>query len=91
MEAGGTGIRLSENISASSEVLSCVGREAGFTKDEFYRMLDRQLVNTHEACEILSCSRQNIDDLIRRGKLRPVKEGMKDKLFLRSDVESRRK
>ncbi|WP_338055997.1 helix-turn-helix domain-containing protein [Thermanaerosceptrum fracticalcis] len=40
--------------------------------------------------DILECSRQNIYDLIKRGKLRPIKEMAKDRLFLRSEVEARK-
>lgn len=37
----------------------------------------------------LDCSKQNIDDLIRRGKLHPVKVYPKSKLFLKSEVVKR--
>ncbi|MBQ1780336.1 MAG: helix-turn-helix domain-containing protein [Bacteroidales bacterium] len=46
-------------------------------------------MTTAEACELLQCSRQNIDDLVRRDKLHPIKPGGRTKLFLRSEVEER--
>ena len=38
----------------------------------------------------LECSKQNIDDLVKRGKLHSVKEGQRYRLFMKSEVEERR-
>lgn len=35
------------------------------------------------------CSEQNIDDLIRRDKMHPIKEVPKSKLFLKSEIQQR--
>ncbi|MBR5111191.1 MAG: hypothetical protein IK099_13515 [Clostridia bacterium] len=43
-------------------------------------MQDR-IVSASEACSILDCSRQNIDDLMRRDKLHPIRTDAKYKLF----------
>lgn len=59
--------------------------------DELKAFLNTAIVNTAEATQILGCTRQNIDDLVRRKKLIPVKIYPRDKLFLRSDVEARLK
>ncbi|MBR0364095.1 MAG: helix-turn-helix domain-containing protein [Clostridia bacterium] len=58
--------------------------------DDFASFVARRVITTAEACELLGCSRQNINDLVRRGKLHPVKAGGRTKLFLRSEVEQRR-
>ena len=42
------------------------------------------VVNTVEPAKILTCSGQNIDDLIKRGKPKPIKETANEKLFLSS-------
>ena len=47
------------------------------------------IVTTREAMDMLGCSRQNIDDLIKRGKLIPVKKWDRDKLFWKSDIMNR--
>ena len=49
------------------------------------------LINSEEAAAILDCSRQNIDDLVKRGKLTPIKSGANGNIFLRNDVLERRK
>jgi hypothetical protein len=48
-------------------------------------------VNTSEVAEILKCTRQNVDDLIRRKKLNPIKVFPKGNIFLKSDVIRRTK
>ncbi|TWH47960.1 AlpA family transcriptional regulator [Sporomusa sp. KB1] len=57
-------------------------------KDLILFIIDN-IVTTREAMEILGCSRQNIDDLIKRGKLTPVKKWDRDKLFWKSDIMKR--
>jgi excisionase family DNA binding protein len=47
-------------------------------------------VTTGEAAEILGCSRQNIADLISRGKLIPIKDLSRDRLFFKDDILSRK-
>ena len=49
------------------------------------------IVSASEACQLLDCSRQNIDDLMKRGKLHPIRKDTKYKLFLRNEVLQRRK
>jgi predicted DNA-binding protein YlxM (UPF0122 family) len=44
---------------------------------------------TSEVAAALSCTKQNIDDLIKRNKLTPLKEYPKCKLFFSGDVQRR--
>lgn len=53
--------------------------------------LQNRVVSASEACSILDCSRQNIDDLMRRGKLHPLRTDAKYKLFSRAEVMARKK
>jgi hypothetical protein len=59
------------------------------TAEELRSFIAAEVINTSEAAEILSCSRQNIEDLIKRNKLIPIKIYPRDKLFLKSDVLQR--
>lgn len=47
------------------------------------------LVSTGEASSMLHCSRQNINDLVRRGKLTPVREDGNNSMFLKRDIQER--
>jgi hypothetical protein len=59
------------------------------TRDDLISFIQNELINTAEAMQLLNCSRQNIFDLIKRGKLTPVKELPKDRLFLKADILAR--
>ena len=59
------------------------------TRAELEKFIKNELINTAEVMQILNCSRQNVFDLIKRGKLVPVKETSKDRLFFRADVLAR--
>lgn len=58
-------------------------------KDELRAFLVDEIINTAEATKILNCTRQNIDDLVRRDKLIPIKVFPRDRLFFKSDVLER--
>jgi len=53
-------------------------------------MISDHIIDSAQAAEELGCSKQNIDDLVRRGKLTAVKEGQRYRLFMKSDIEQRR-
>lgn len=61
------------------------------SKKELLDFIDAELINTAEVTRILDCTRQNVFDLIKRGKLTPVKEMPRDRLFLKEDVLERLK
>lgn len=58
-------------------------------REELELFIKEELVNTADVMQMLGCSRQNVFDLIKRGKLRPVKETPKERLFLKSDILTR--
>ncbi|QDP99410.1 helix-turn-helix domain-containing protein [Lysinibacillus fusiformis] len=60
------------------------------TKDEFIKLVQSEILTTSEVLEELQISRQALNSLVKRGKLVPVKELSRDKLFLREDIESRK-
>ena len=86
---GGFGINFANNIFIQDKELYDLGGDIPLSKNDFKKIISFSIVNTKEACEILDCSRQNIDDLIKRGKINPVKEFDKNKLFLKSDIIKR--
>lgn len=90
VQPGGYGITWGENTSISSEELYYMGQVIPLTREDFCYFGAERLVNTAEAADILECSRQNIEDLVRRGKLSPIKSTAKNRLFLKSEIEQRR-
>ena len=89
VEPGGYGISWNEDLDCSEGELYENGVTIPLSADDFLCFSRYNIINTAEASEMLGCSRQNIEDLIKRGKIQPVKTYSKSKLFLRSDVESR--
>lgn len=58
--------------------------------EELKSFMENEIVNTNGAAEILGCTRQNIKRIVDNGKLVPLKEMEKDRLFLKSDVIKRK-
>lgn len=59
------------------------------SKEELTAYVISEIINTTEATEILGCSRQNLNNLIKRGKITPIKELPRDRLFFKSDILAR--
>ncbi|OPA18223.1 DNA-binding protein [Bacillus cereus] len=49
-----------------------------------------EIVNTSETVEILECSRQNQNKLVKSGTLVSIKEMVRDRLFFREDILNRK-
>ncbi|MFY0518521.1 helix-turn-helix transcriptional regulator [Lysinibacillus sp. UGB7] len=60
------------------------------TKDDFIKLVQSEILTTSEVLDELQISRQALNSLVKRGKLVPVKELSRDKLYLREDIESRK-
>ncbi len=89
VQTGGYGISWGENLGIDGNTLYISGETVPLSMTDFNSFVESRIVSSSEAAELLNCSRQNINDLIRRGKLHPVKSSPKNKLFLRSEVVQR--
>lgn len=59
------------------------------TRDELRNLIAFEVVDTSGAIEMLGCSRQNIDYLVKQGRLIPVAIYPNTKLFLKDDILDR--
>ncbi|MCD8120340.1 MAG: helix-turn-helix domain-containing protein [Lachnospiraceae bacterium] len=89
-QTGGYGVTWDVNLNISDAELNRMGTEIPLTAGDFKDYVMRSVVNTAEACELLACSRQNINDLVKRGKLHPVKVWERTTLFWKSEVMARK-
>lgn len=91
-ETGGYGICWGESgsLCIPRETLHRAGKKIPLTSSELQSMISDHIIDSAQAAEELGCSKQNIDDLVRRGKLTAVKEGQRYRLFMKSDIEQRR-
>ncbi|MBG9467722.1 transcriptional regulator [Bacillus thuringiensis] len=56
------------------------------TKDDLIRFIQDEIVNTSEALDILGCSRQNLNVMVQKGKVKPIKEMSRDRLYFKEDI-----
>ena len=89
MQIGGYGVAWDVNMSVSDSVLYRMGKTVPLTAADFRNFVTHRVINATEAAELLGCSRQNIIDLTKRGKLHPLKTSDKNTLYLKSEILKR--
>ena len=91
IQPDGYGIQWSDGAVLSDQFLYHSGEIIPLKLDDFYRFVSLRIVNTAEAQKLLNCSRQNIADLVKRGKLHPVRTDGNNRLFRLIEVQQRMK
>jgi len=86
IQTGGYGIRWDENLTITDSVLYKMGKAIPLTMEDFKRFASERIVNAAEAAEMLNCSRQYVNELVKKGLLHPIKAYEKTTLFLKSEV-----
>jgi hypothetical protein len=89
MQTGGYGVAWDTNMALSDAELYEAGQDIPLSAGDFRSFAAHRVITAAEAAEILGCSRQNIDDLKKGGKLHPIKSSAKTTLFLKSEVLKR--
>ena len=89
MQTGGHGVAWDVNMDISDSMLYRIGRKVPLTATDFRNFVAHRVINATEAAELLGCSRQNIIDLTKRGKLHPLKSSDKNTLYLKSEIMKR--
>ncbi|MCD8013753.1 MAG: helix-turn-helix domain-containing protein [Lachnospiraceae bacterium] len=89
IQTGGHGVAWDENMGIWDYVLYQSGAAVPLTIEDFRAFAAQRIITAGEAAELLNCSRQNISDLIKRGKLHPVKATSRSTLLLKSEVLKR--
>lgn len=90
LQPGGRGICWGSTIAVSDESLAKTGTPLPLTWGDLARIAPALLVDAAETAQALDCTRQNINALVKRKSLAPVKSGGKSTLFLRADILARR-
>ena len=62
----------------------------GFSAEDMYEVdfVTNRLVDTTEATKILGCSRQYINQMVKEGRIRPLRSESNNRLFLLSEIEA---
>ena len=87
--AGGHGAGWGSGLAVSADELRDAGTPLPLDAEDIGRLVQQSVCDTAEAAELLGCTRQNISDLVRRGKLTPLQSSGHNSLFLRSDILGR--
>ena len=86
LQPGGHGVILGEDCYLSAVTLRERSAALPVTTQDFKAYIRQELIDTASAAALMGCTRQNIQDLVRRGKLRPVVTLTNNFLFLRSEL-----
>lgn len=86
IDCAGNSIFLTESVSMPSRMISEISQKLPFPAELLRQYASDQMISTSEAAGILECSRQNIDDLIKRKKLMPARQSEGERLFYYSDI-----
>jgi hypothetical protein len=89
LQTGGYGVTWDTNMTVSDSILYQMGQDVPLSAADFRNFVVHRVITSMEAAELLNCSRQNIDDLSKRGKLHPIKTCGKTTLYLKSEVLKR--
>jgi predicted DNA-binding transcriptional regulator AlpA len=89
MQTGGYGVAWDTHMAISDTELYRMGQDVPLSAGDFENFVVHRVITAAEAAKILGCSRQNIDDLTKRGKLHPIKSSGKTTLFLKSEILKR--
>lgn len=89
IQTGGYGIQWDANLSIKDSELYKTGKRIPLMADDFRAFASERIINAAEAAEILNCSRQYINELVKTEKLHPIKSSEKNTLFLKSEVLKR--
>lgn len=87
---GGYGVAWGTVLSIPNEKLYDIGEEINLNLDDFKCFISNRVISISEASAILDCSRQNVSDLIKRGKLTPIDFKSSNILLLKNEVVERR-
>lgn len=89
IQTGGYGIQWDDSQSIPDTELYKMGKRVPLTEDDFRAFASQRIINAAEAAEILHCSRQYINKLVKTHLLHPVKVSDKNTLFLKNEVLKR--
>ncbi len=90
IQPGGHGISWDENLMIDNAALYTSGIGIPLAMEDFCAFARERIVNTQEAAELLDCSRQYIAELVKNGKLHPLKSSEKNTMLLKSEILMRK-
>ena len=87
MQPGGYGIQWGESLGILSEELYDIGKSITLSIEDLKRYIKFRTIDTAEAKEYTGFSRQYLQELVDKNNLLPVKEGKRNRLYMKSCFE----
>lgn len=84
----GCGLIYDESELVRSEDLVKNGIKLPITSEMLKAYATKELISTSDAIKLLGCSRQNLDNFVKRGKITPAPINATCRMFFRSDIEN---
>lgn len=83
---GGYSIIFNEAIEIAASDLRKVGELLPLSTNDFFRFVQKNVVDTTTACMMIECSRQNLSYLVKENKLNPILHGTKENLYTKGEL-----
>ena len=88
VECAGSCVSWSDKWKISYDYLYEHAKRLPFTEDTLQKFASGNCMTTQEVMTLLKCTRQNVNDLVSRGRLIPVDSSARNYQFLRKEVEA---
>lgn len=89
VQTDGIGVTWGEGLEIPAESLYASGEKRSLTHEDFKSYAAACITDTEGACALLDCTRQNISDLVKKGKLHPLHVFSSGYIFLLSELRQR--
>lgn len=83
---GGYSISFNESIEIMASDLKEVGELLPLQASDFYGFVQKNILDTTNACLLIECSRQNLSYLVREKRLSPIIQGTKENLYTKGEI-----
>ena len=82
----GTEVNFNDIGSLSYDYLYEHGQNLPFRLEDLNAFIQDNMITSQEMTDILGCSRQNINDLVKRGRITPLVTNTKEQIFARTEL-----
>lgn len=86
---GGYGVCWGQNITIADKRLYEKGKPIDLSIDDFKSYVQHRVITSAEAADILDCTRQNLNKMVKYKKIQPIKVQDKVTLFLKTEIQEK--
>ena len=83
---GGYSVSFNESIEIAASDLKEAGELLPLKASDFYGFVQKNVVDTTNACLMIECSRQNLSYLVKEKRLKPIIHGTKENLYTKGEI-----